>query len=75
MPTGDVRMTKHAIRSVALTAIFAASLSGCAVVAVTDAAVTVAATAVKVGANVVGAGTDVARAGIRALTSNNDQKK
>jgi hypothetical protein len=61
--------------SVAMLALFACFLSGCAVVAVTDAAVTVAATAVNVGANVVGAAADVARAGVRVLTSNNDQKK
>lgn len=48
---------------------------GCAVVAVTDAAVSVAATTVKVGANVVGATVDVARAGIRAVTPHDDGKK
>jgi hypothetical protein len=44
------------------------SLSGCALVAVGDAAVTVAATAVKVGATAVGAAVDVAGAGVRAVT-------
>jgi len=48
---------------------------GCAVVAVTDAAVTVAATTVKVGADVVGGAADVARAGVRAVTNNDDRKK
>jgi hypothetical protein len=48
---------------------------GCAVVAVTDAAITVAATVVKVGANVVGGATDIARAGVRAVTNNDGQKK
>ena len=42
---------------------------------ITDAAVTVAATTVKAGANVVGATVDVARAGIRAVTPNDDTKK
>ena len=48
---------------------------GCAVVAVTDAAVSVAATVVKVGANVVGGAVDVARAGVRAVTSSDETKK
>jgi hypothetical protein len=48
---------------------------GCALVAVTDAAVSVAATTVKVGANVVGATVDVARAGIHAVTRNDDERK
>ena len=59
------------VASVAMTAFS----GGCAVVAVTDAAVTVAATTVKAGANVVGATVDVARAGIRAVTPNDDTKK
>ena len=53
----------------------AASLSGCAVVAVTDAAVTVAATAVKVGAAVVETTVDVAASGVRAVVGSNDNKK
>ena len=44
------------------------SLSGCAVVAVADAAVTVAATAVKVTATVVETTVDVAAAGVKAVT-------
>jgi hypothetical protein len=55
--------------------LLAISTGGCAVVAVTDAAVAVAATAVKVGANVVGGTVDVARAGVRAVTNSNDSKK
>ena len=43
-------------------------LTGCAVAAVSDAAVTVAATAVSAGATVVGAAVDVAGAGVRAVT-------
>ena len=65
-------MTKMAAIS---TALLVSTLSGCAVVAVTDAAVTVGATAVKLGANVVGATVDVARAGVRAVTSSDDRKK
>ena len=57
------------------TALLASALSGCAVVAVTDAVVTVGATAVKVGANVVGAAVDVTRAGVRAVTSSDERKK
>jgi hypothetical protein len=53
----------------------AASAGGCAVVAVTDAAIAVGATVVKVGANVVGGAVDVARAGVRAVTNSDDQKK
>ena len=68
-------MTTNAARIGALLAMFASLMSGCAVVAVTDAAVTVAATAVKAGANVVGAGVDAARAGVRILTNKNDEKK
>ena len=45
-----------------------AGLSGCAVVAVADAAVTVGATAVKAGAAVVGAAVDVTSAGVRVAT-------
>jgi hypothetical protein len=68
-------MTKHAAGIVTILAMLTCSISGCAVVAVTDAVVTVAATAVRVGANVVGATADVARAGVRVLTGTNDQKK
>jgi hypothetical protein len=45
----------------------AALSGGCAIVAVTDAAVTVAATVVKVGAHAVGAVSDVASAGVRVV--------
>ena len=41
--------------------------SGCAVVAVADAAVTVVSTTVKVGATVVGTTVDVGAAGVRAV--------
>ncbi|MDB5808062.1 MAG: hypothetical protein JWN94_184 [Betaproteobacteria bacterium] len=57
-----------------LLALLVGSLSGCAVVAVTDAAVTVGATVVKAGASVVGATVDVARAGVRAVTGGDDKK-
>ena len=68
-------MTKQAAATATILATLTLFTSGCAVVAVTDAAVSVAATAVKVGANVVGAVSDVARAGVRAATNNTDQKK
>ena len=66
--------------ALAVPVVLLAGLSGgCAVVAVTNAVVTVAATvavtAVNVGASVVGGGVDVARAGVRAVTNNTDQRK
>jgi hypothetical protein len=68
-------MIKRSAGIAAMLAVSAFSISGCAVVAVTDAAVTVASTAVKVGANVVGTASDIVRGGVRAVTGNNDQKK
>ena len=50
------------------------TLSGCAVVAVADAAVTVVATGVKVGATVVGTTVDVAAAGVRAVAGSDEEK-
>lgn len=50
------------------------SLSGCAVVAVADAAVTVVATTVKVGATVVGTTVDVAAAGVKAVAGSSDDE-
>lgn len=49
--------------------------SGCAVVAVADAAVTVVATTVKVGATVVGVTADVVAAGANAVTGSGEEKK
>jgi len=49
--------------------------SGCAVVAVADAAVTVVATTVKVGAKVIGTTVDVAAAGVSAVAGSSDDKK
>ena len=46
----------------------AVGLTGCAVLAVADAAVTVGATVVKAGAAVAGAAVDVTSAGVRAAT-------
>lgn len=48
--------------------------SGCAVVAVADAAVTVVATTVKVGAAVVETTVDVAAAGVKAATGSEEKK-
>lgn len=47
------------IRAWTISLLLTSAMSGCAVVAVADAAVTVVATTVKVGAKVVGAGVDV----------------
>ncbi len=52
-----------------------ASVSGCSVLAVADAAVTVAATAVSVTATVVETTVDVAAAGVRAVTAEDKEKK
>ena len=46
--------------------------SGCAVVAVADAAVTVVATTVKIGATVVETAVNVTAAGVRAVTKSGD---
>lgn len=57
-----------------LAALLATGLcSGCAVVAVADAAVTVVATTVKVGATVVGAAVDVTAAGVKAVAGSSDK--
>jgi hypothetical protein len=50
------------------------ALSGCAVVAVADAAVTVVATGVKIGAAVVETTVDVAAAGVQAAVGSDDDK-
>ncbi len=50
-----------------------ASVSGCSVLAVADAAVTVAATAVSVTATVVETTVDVTAAGVKAATGSSDQ--
>ena len=47
--------------------------SGCAVVAVADAAVTVVSTTVKVGATVVGTTVDVGAAGVRAVVGKDEE--
>ena len=47
--------------------------SGCAVVAVADAAVSVTATAVKAGAAVVGTAVDVTAAGVKAVVGTDDK--
>jgi hypothetical protein len=62
------------VRYVAAVAILAGGCSGCAVVAVADAAVTVAATAVKVGATVVETTVDVAASGVRAVAGSSDKQ-
>lgn len=49
--------------------------SGCAVVAVADAAVSVTATVVKAGATVVGTAVDVTAAGVKAVIGSDDDKK
>lgn len=63
------------MRPLLLSALLSLACSGCAVVAVADAAVTVVATTVKVGATVVGTTVDVAAAGVRTVTGSDDEKK
>ena len=67
--------TTAPMRFILLTALLSLSLSGCAVVAVADAAVTVVATTVKVGATVVGTTVDVAAAGVRAVAGSDDDEE
>ena len=60
--------SRHHLNALLALAFVLTATSGCAVVAVADAATTVVATGVKVTADVVGAGVDVAAAGVRAVT-------
>jgi hypothetical protein len=60
------------LRRLALFALVCASLPGCAVVAVADAAVSVVATTVSVGATVVETAVDVTAAGVKAATGSGD---
>lgn len=62
------------MRAIALVMLAVLSLSGCAVVAVADAAITVAATAVKVGATVVETTVDVTAAGVKAVAGSDDEE-
>jgi len=63
------------MRSALLIVLLPMLCSGCAVVAVADAAISVTATAVKVGATVVETTVDVAAAGVKAVVGNEDEKK
>jgi hypothetical protein len=69
-------MRIHQVKLSGLAACLQVSLlSGCAVVAVADAAVSVCATLVKAGASVVGAAVDVTVAGVKAITRPDDTEK
>ena len=72
-PGNFVEMPKAAGKLVVVASLVVLSLSGCAVVAVADAAVTVVATAAKVGATVVGTTVDVAAAGVKAVIPDSDE--
>jgi hypothetical protein len=61
-------------RRIALVTLLPLLCTGCAVVAVADAAVTVVATTVKVGATVVGTAVDVTAAGAQAVVGSDDDK-
>lgn len=68
-------MPKRKIHAYILVVLLSIICSGCAVVAVADAAVTVVATTVKVGATVVGTTVDVAGAGVKAVVGSDGDKK
>ena len=72
-PGNFVKLPKAAGKIVIAASLVVLSLSGCAVVAVADAAVTVVATTVKVGATVVGTTVDVAAAGVKAVLPDSDE--
>lgn len=63
------------MRPLILSIMLSALCSGCAVVAVADAAITVVATTVKIGAAVVETTVDVAAAGVKAATGSDEEKK
>lgn len=60
------------MRLLILSTVLSLLCSGCAVIAVADAAVTVVATTVKVGATVVGTTVDVAAAGVKAVAGSSE---
>jgi hypothetical protein len=63
-----------AMRSLPLVVLLSLSCSGCAAVAVADAAVTMVSTTASIGATVVGTTVDVAAAGIRAVVGGDGKK-
>ena len=63
------------MRILVLTPLLVLLCSGCAVVAVADAAVTVAATAVSVTTTAVGTTVDIATAGVKAVIGPSAEKK
>lgn len=65
-------MPMRFLLTIALLSLFC---TGCAVVAVADAALTVVATGVKVGAKVVETTVDVAAAGVKAVAGTSEEKK
>ena len=71
----DTGIGTEPMRACLLTFLLALQCTGCAVVAVADAAVTVVATTVKVGATVVETTVDVAAAGVNAVVGSSDEKK
>ena len=75
MFTQEPIIKRKTIAVTIIAALLACLMNGCAVIAVTDAAVTVAATVVKVGAEAVGVAADVVGAGVRAVTPSNNQKQ
>ena len=62
------------VRHILLALLVTLGASGCAVVAVADAAESVAATAVSMGATVVGTTVEVAAAGVEAVVGDDDEE-
>lgn len=73
--TADTGIGTDPMRACLLTSLLVLQCTGCAVVAVADAAVTVVATTVKVGATVVETTVDVAAAGVNAAVGSSDERK
>jgi hypothetical protein len=71
----ELSFPEFLVRHILLALLVTLGASGCAVVAVADAAVTVAATAVSVGASVVGTTVEVAAAGIEAVVGDDDKEE
>lgn len=70
----DKAQTISVLRPLAAAVFLTLICSGCAVVAVADAAVTVVATTVSVGATVVGTAVDVTAAGVKAVVGSDEEE-
>jgi P pilus assembly chaperone PapD len=75
LPQRPARLTEKACTMRSIFLLLPLLCSGCAVVAVADAAVTVAATTVKVAATVVETAVDVTAAGVKAVIGKDSEDK